>query len=59
MSKYLDMLSPRRKRLTQRLKMMRARINQLEGELKSHTENHFRVCIFGSARIRAGADGSR
>lgn len=52
MSKYLEMLSPRRKRLTQRLKTMRARINQLESELKSHTENHFRVSIFGSARIK-------
>ena len=52
MSKYLDRFSPRRKRLTQRLKMMRERINQLESELKHHTEKHYRVCIFGSARIQ-------
>jgi len=52
MSNYLDRLNPRRKRLTHRLKMMRERIQQLESSLKMHTEKHYRVCIFGSARIQ-------
>ena len=42
----------RRKRLTSRLQTLRDRVNLLELELIQHTSHHFRVCIFGSARIK-------
>ncbi len=42
----------RRRRLTERLQTLRERTRLLEQELASYTSTHFRVCIFGSARIR-------
>lgn len=42
----------RRKRLTERLKMLRERTRLIELELKDYTSGFFRVCIFGSARIK-------
>jgi uncharacterized protein (TIGR00730 family) len=53
----LDINSPRyrkarRKRLTERLEVMRERVNLLEIELAQYTSDFFRVCIFGSARIQ-------
>ena len=52
MSEFLKKLNPRRRRLTERLKSMRHRIRSLEDELSKHTSQHYRVCIFGSARTK-------
>jgi uncharacterized protein (TIGR00730 family) len=38
--------------LTQRLQSLRERTILLEHELQHYTGDHFRVCIFGSARLR-------
>jgi uncharacterized protein (TIGR00730 family) len=43
----------RRRRLTERLEALRERVNLLELELSEYTNDFFRVCIFGSARIKA------
>ena len=42
----------RRRRLTQRLTLLRERAHLIELELAELTSKHFRVCIFGSARIK-------
>lgn len=42
----------RRERLTERLNVLRERVRLLEMELSDYTNQHFRVCIFGSARIK-------
>ncbi len=42
----------RRRRLTDRLEALRERAFLLEQELKTYTKDFFRVCIFGSARIK-------
>ncbi len=42
----------RRNRLTDRLKALRERSRMLEIELENYTNNHYRVSIFGSARIK-------
>ncbi len=42
----------RRRRLTERLDALRERSRLLEVELRSYTNDYFRVCIFGSARIK-------
>lgn len=42
----------RKKTLTKNLNSLRERINLLELELSQLTNSHFRVCIFGSARIK-------
>lgn len=42
----------RRKRLTERLEALRERAMLLELELNQYTADFFRVCIFGSARIK-------
>lgn len=42
----------RREQLTKRLKVLRERAHLIELELKQYTGNHFRVCMFGSARIK-------
>lgn len=42
----------RRRRLTERLGGLRERTRLLELELSEYTSGHFRVCIFGSARIK-------
>jgi len=42
----------RRKRLTERLEAHRERANLIELELQNYTNDFFRVCIFGSARIK-------
>lgn len=47
-----DITKARRRRLTQRLKVLRDRSGMLELELMNYTNKHFRVCIFGSARIK-------
>ncbi|MCC6954576.1 MAG: LOG family protein [Deltaproteobacteria bacterium] len=46
----------RRRRLTERLEALRERTNLLELELRDYTNDYFRVCIFGSARIKAHDD---
>ncbi len=56
MNSYLKMFSPRRLRLTNRLRTMRERIILLEDELSKHTSQHYRVCIFGSARTKPDDD---
>ncbi len=43
----------RRRRLTERLETLRERARLLELELSDFTNDFFRVCIFGSARIKA------
>jgi len=43
----------RRRRLTERLEALRERATLLEVELQQYTNDYFRVCIFGSARIKA------
>ena len=56
----LDQLAPlpgedrkaRRRRLTERLETLRERAGLLELELNNYTNDFFRVCIFGSARIK-------
>ncbi len=47
-----DITKARRRRLTQRLKVLRDRSGMLELELMNYTNKHYRVCIFGSARIK-------
>lgn len=42
----------RRRRLTERLEALRERTGLLELELGNYTSDFFRVCIFGSARIK-------
>ena len=42
----------RRRRLTERLETLRERARLLEIELEAYTSEHFRACIFGSARIK-------
>ncbi len=42
----------RRRRLTERLETLRERLGLIEAELTSYTNDFFRVCIFGSARIK-------
>lgn len=42
----------RRRRLTERLETLRERTRLIEEELGAYTSAHFRVCIFGSARIK-------
>lgn len=42
----------RRKRLTHRLETLRERLGLLELELDEYTNDFFRVCIFGSARLK-------
>ncbi len=42
----------RRRRLTERLEALRDRVILLEQELNNYTNDFFRVCIFGSARIK-------
>ena len=42
----------RKDRLTDRLQSARERVRLLEMELEEHTSRFFRVCIFGSARIK-------
>lgn len=42
----------RRRRLTERLQTLRERVRLLEIELRDYTNDFFRVCIFGSARIK-------
>jgi uncharacterized protein (TIGR00730 family) len=44
----------RRRRLTERLEALRERANLMEVELQQYTNDYFRVCIFGSARIKEG-----
>lgn len=43
----------RRRRLTERLEALRERASLIELELNAYTNDFFRVCIFGSARIKA------
>lgn len=42
----------RRRRLTERLEALRERATLIEVELHQYTNDYFRVCIFGSARIK-------
>ena len=42
----------RRRRLTERLEALRERASLIELELDAYTNDFFRVCIFGSARIK-------
>ena len=42
----------RRERLTKSLNVLRERVRLLEMELTDYTSEHFRVCIFGSARLK-------
>ena len=42
----------RRRRLTERLEALRERTGLIELELNNYTGDFFRVCIFGSARIK-------
>ncbi|MBL7662178.1 TIGR00730 family Rossman fold protein [bacterium] len=42
----------RRRRLTDRLNILRDRIRFIEQELLEYTNDFYRVCIFGSARIK-------
>ncbi len=42
----------RKNHLTERLSVLRDRVRILELELAEHTSDFYRVCIFGSARIR-------
>lgn len=46
----------RRRRLTERLEALRERTSLIEMELKNYTNDFFRVCIFGSARIKPDDD---
>lgn len=46
----------RRRRLTERLEVLRERTNLIELELRNYTNDFFRVCIFGSARIKPDDD---
>lgn len=51
-----DFDKARRRRLTERLQTLRQRAHLIEEELFQYTSNHFRVCIFGSARIKPDDD---
>ncbi|MCB0322253.1 MAG: LOG family protein [Bdellovibrionales bacterium] len=51
-SPFKELEKARRRRLTQRLKVLRERSRLLELELQNYTNQFFRVCIFGSARIK-------
>lgn len=42
----------RRRRLTERLRILRERARVLEVELDNYTSGYYRVCIFGSARVK-------
>jgi hypothetical protein len=42
----------RRRHLTERLENLRVRTELIETELQQYTDDFFRVCIFGSARIK-------
>jgi uncharacterized protein (TIGR00730 family) len=44
--------SARRERLTKSLNILRERVRLIELELEEYTNDFFRVCIFGSARIK-------
>ncbi len=44
--------SARRERLTKSLNILRERVRLIELELEDYTNDYFRVCIFGSARIK-------
>ncbi|MDR2337407.1 MAG: LOG family protein [Deltaproteobacteria bacterium] len=44
--------SARRERLTKSLNILRERVHLIELELEEYTNDFFRVCIFGSARIK-------
>lgn len=46
----------RRQRLFERLEALRERASLLEAELHTYTSDFFRVCIFGSARIKPDDD---
>ena len=46
----------RRRRLTERLQALRQRLYLLERELHDYTSEFYRVCIFGSARIKPNDD---
>jgi uncharacterized protein (TIGR00730 family) len=46
----------RRRRLTERLDVLRERAILIELELNDYTNDFFRVCIFGSARIKPDDD---
>jgi len=41
----------RRRRLTERLEALRERETMIELELREYTNDYFRICVFGSARI--------
>ncbi len=47
-----DIKKSRRKRLTERLSVLRDRTRVLELELANYTNDYYRTCIFGSARIK-------
>ncbi|MFN8391007.1 MAG: LOG family protein [Bdellovibrionota bacterium] len=50
--KFSEDRKARRRRLTERLEALRERTGLIELELKNYTNDFFRVCIFGSARIK-------
>jgi uncharacterized protein (TIGR00730 family) len=50
--KFTEDRKARRRRLTERLEALRERTGLIELELKNYTNDFFRVCIFGSARIK-------
>jgi len=50
--KSKEIKKTRRRRLTERLVSLRERSYLIEQELLNYTSDHFRVCIFGSARIK-------
>lgn len=52
MAEDKKLLAQRRTRLTERLTLLRERAHLIEMELSELTNRHFRVCIFGSARIK-------
>lgn len=51
-SNFIEDKKARRRRLTERLEALRERTGLLELELNRYTNDFFRVCIFGSARIK-------
>lgn len=52
MSEDSTLEKTRRRRISERLKALRERSRLLELELQNYTNSFFRVCIFGSARIK-------
>ena len=50
--KFTEDRKARRRRLTERLEALRERTSLIELELTNYTSDFFRVCIFGSARIK-------